>query len=127
MQNCFLICFRNDSPTTPVGGQQPDVSFEANPLSLINCLRKLMEQSPSSRYYNIDVVKYQLKSFPGAKSCPFQVVTHWKCEPSTTGLKIEYKYNSAALSTLEPLKNVIISVVIDANVTDVQGKPQPNW
>lgn len=108
-------------------GQVQNVSFDINPPSLINCLRKLMEQSPSARYYNIDVVKYQLKSLPGAKSCPFQVVAHWKCEPLTTGLKIEYKYNSSALSTLEPLRNVIISVVIDANVTDVQGKPQPNW
>lgn len=108
-------------------GQVQNISFEVNPTSLINCLRKLMEQSPSARYYNIDVVKYQLKSLPGAKSCPFQVVAHWKCEPNSTGLKIEYKYNSSALSTMEPLRNVIISVVIDANVTDVQGKPQPNW
>lgn len=117
--------YRSDSPSNME--QVQNVSFEINPVSMINCLRKLMEQSPSARYYNIDIAKYQLKSLPGAKSCPFQVVAHWKCEPQTTGLKIEYKYNSSALSTLEPLRNVIISVVIDAHVTDVQGKPQPNW
>lgn len=114
---------RNDSQI----GQVHQVSFDANLNALINCLRKLMEQSPAARYYNIDVVKYQLKSLPGAKSCPLQIVTHWKCEPQTTGLKIEYKYNPSALSTLEPLRNVIISIVIDANVTDIHGKPQPAW
>ena len=86
-----------------------------------------MDQAPNARYYYLDVLKYQVKNSPSAESCPLQVVSHWKCEPSTTGLKIDYKYNPSALSSLEPLRQVVFSVPIDGNVMDAQGKPQPEW
>lgn len=95
-------------------------------LVLMRHLHKLIEQSPNARYYNIDVLKYQLKSM-GVRSCPLQVVTHWKCEPGTTGLKIEYKYNPSSLSSVESVKNVTFSVNLDAQVIEVKGKPQPSW
>lgn len=89
-------------------------------------LQKLLVQSPNARYYNVDIVKYVLKSF-GSKSCPLQVVSHWKCEPQSTCLKIEYKYNHAAISSIKPIRNVTFSVSIDANVSGIQGKPHPVW
>lgn len=103
-----------------------EYSLEIDVTALVVYLRRMREQNPTARYYNIDIVKYQLKSL-GVKSCPLQVVTHWKCEPNWTGLKVEYKYNSTALSSLESVKNVTFSVNIHAKVTDIQGKPQPTW
>lgn len=94
--------------------------------ALVMHLKRMREQNPTARYYNVDIVKYQLTSL-GVKSCPLQVVTHWKCEPKWTGLKVEYKYNSTALSSLESVKNVTFTVNIDAKVIDIQGKPQPTW
>ena len=90
-------------------------------------MKKSFEQTPNARYFYLDILKYQVKGCPGAKSCPLQVVSHWKCDPHSTGLKVEYKYNPSALSTVEPLTNVSFGVFIDAEVTDVQGKPQPSW
>jgi len=116
--------------TIPSEGYQPgrdEYFFEVNPSGLVSHLKRSFEQNPTSRYFYLDILKYQLKSAPGAKSCPLQVVTHWKCEPNTTGLKIEYKYNPYALSSLEPLKNVVFGVHIDAPVTEIQGKPNPQW
>jgi hypothetical protein len=104
-----------------------ELVFEVRINALVSHLRRLVEQTPNARYYNIDVLKYQVQSFEGAKSCPLHVVTHWKCEPHSTGLKIDYKYNPAALSCLEPLKNVVFAVNVDANVSDVQGKPHVTW
>lgn len=111
-------------------GYQPgrdEYFFEVISSGLVSHLKRSFEQNPTSRYFYLDILKYQLKSAPGAKSCPLQVVTHWKCEPNSTGLKIEYKYNPYALSSLEPLKNVVFSVHIDAPVTEIQGKPNPQW
>lgn len=110
-----------------IAAGQSEYSFEIKPNGLINSLKRSLEQTPNARYYYLDVLKYQLKSSPGADSCPLQVVSHWKCEPTSTGLKIDYKYNPSALSTLEPLRNVLFSVSIDGNVVDVHGKPQPVW
>lgn len=93
---------------------------------LIQSLKESFEKSPAARYFNVDILKYQLETVSGTQSCPLQVVTHWKCEPQTTCLKIDYKYNPYALSSLEPLRNVAFSVKID-NVLDFQSKPQANW
>ncbi|CAG2122488.1 unnamed protein product, partial [Medioppia subpectinata] len=66
-------------------------SFEVNMSALMSHIRRLYEQSPNSRYYNIDVLKYQMRCLQGAKSTPLQLVSYWKCEPQTTSLKVDYK------------------------------------
>ena len=111
----------------PYQSEQEEYLFEVNTTGLISHLKKSFEQTPNARYFYLDILKYQVKPCPGAKSCPLQVVTHWKCEPHSTGLKVEYKYNPAALSNMEPLVNVSFGVMVDAEVTEVQGKPQPTW
>jgi hypothetical protein len=114
-------------PSNPYLPEQEEHTFEIDSNGLVAHLKKSFEQSPNARYFYLDILKYQLKSCPGAKSCPLQVVTHWKCDPQSTGLKVEYKYNPSALSALEPLRNVTFGVFVDADVTEVQGKPQPTW
>lgn len=103
-----------------------EIHFEIKMDGLIQSLKQSFEKSPAARYFNVDILKYQLDSVTGTQSCPLQVVTHWKCEPQTTCLKIDYKYNPYALSSLEPLRNVTFSVEVD-NVLDFQSKPQANW
>ncbi|RWS26264.1 F-BAR domain only protein 2-like protein, partial [Leptotrombidium deliense] len=101
--------------------------FQVNMNGLTNSLRKLFELSPSARYYNVDMLKYKLKCAPGAKGSPLHVVTHWKCDSVNTGLKIDYKYNPYALSSLEPLKNVVFSAFVDGSVTNCESKPVAEW
>ncbi|XP_015792917.1 F-BAR domain only protein 2 [Tetranychus urticae] len=101
-------------------------SFDMNMVGLTNHLRKLSEQSPNSRYFNAEILKYQLKA-RGATFCPLQVVSHWKCEPSTTGLKVDYKYNACALSSIQPLKNVTFSVNVDGGVKSHKTTPNASW
>jgi hypothetical protein len=38
-------------------------------------LNKQSQINPSASYFNIDILKYQVASLPGAASCPFQVGT----------------------------------------------------
>ncbi|XP_015435250.1 PREDICTED: F-BAR domain only protein 2 [Dufourea novaeangliae] len=73
--------------------------FEFNMSALTTLLRKQAEQNPSASYFNVDILKYQIKCKEGAGSCPFQLVAYWKCETTHTDLKIDYKYNSRAMAS----------------------------
>lgn len=56
--------------------------------ALTTLLRRQAEQNPSASYFNVDILKYQIKCKEGAGSCPFQLVAYWKCETNHTDLKV---------------------------------------
>ncbi|XP_058454399.1 F-BAR domain only protein 2 isoform X5 [Malaya genurostris] len=102
-------------------------TLEFNMPVLTSILRRQSEQNPTAPYFNVDILKYQIKAKPGASSCPFQLVSYWKCEPKHTDIKIDYKYNSHAMALASPLLNVSISVPVDGSVKNVQSKPHSAW
>lgn len=95
--------------------------------ALTALLRRQSEQNPTASYFNVDILKYQIKAKQGAGSCPFQLVCYWKCEQMHTDIKIDYKYNSHAMSAPSPLLNVAITVPVDGDVKNVQSKPHSVW
>lgn len=113
--------------------------------ALSSLLKRQSEQNPSASYFNVDILKYQvrrivslriscngcnfpqIKAKPGANSCPFQLVAYWKCDDSQTHLKIDYKYNSHAMISPFPLLNVMVAVPIDGGVKSMQSIPQSQW
>ncbi|CAD7093573.1 unnamed protein product [Hermetia illucens] len=101
--------------------------LEFNMPALTALLRRQSEQNPNASYFNVDILKYQMRVKPGASSCPLQLVSYWKCEPAHTALKIDYKYNSHAMASPSPLLNVAISVPVDGGVRNVQSKPHSAW
>lgn len=102
-------------------------TLEFNMPALTLLLRRQSEQNPTASYFNVDILKYTVKSKPGAQSCPFQLVSYWKCEPTHTDIKIDYKYNSHSMASSSPLLNVSISVPVDGGVKNVQSKPHSAW
>ena len=102
-------------------------TLEFNMPALTLLLRRQSEQNPTASYFNVDILKYTVKSKPGAQSCPFQLVSYWKCEPSHTDLKIDYKYNNHSMASPSPVLNVSISVPVDGGVKNVQSKPHSAW
>lgn len=102
-------------------------TLEFNMPALTLLLRRQSEQNPTASYFNVDILKYTVKSKPGAQSCPFQLVSYWKCEPSHTDIKIDYKYNSHSMASPSPLLNVSITVPVDGGVKNVQSKPHSAW
>ncbi|XP_053693075.1 F-BAR domain only protein 2 [Sabethes cyaneus] len=102
-------------------------TLEFNMPVLTSILRRQSEQNPTAPYFNVDILKYQIKSKPGAASCPFQLVSYWKCEQRHTDIKIDYKYNNHAMAVASPLLNVSISVPVDGSVKNVQSKPHSAW
>ena len=99
-------------------------NFEVNMSALMSNIKRLYELSPNSRYYNIDVLKYQVRCLHGAKSTPLQLVSYWKCDTQSTSLKIDYKYNSSAIAHSEPLRNVSIYVNVDGEPHSMQSRPE---
>uniref|UniRef100_A0A1I8ND77 F-BAR domain only protein 2 n=1 Tax=Musca domestica TaxID=7370 RepID=A0A1I8ND77_MUSDO len=101
--------------------------LEFNMPALTSLLRRQAEHNPTASYFNVDILKYQARTKPGAGSCPFQIVSYWKCEPSFTALKIDYKYNNHAMAAACPLLNVTLSVPVNGTVRNVQSKPHSAW
>ncbi|XP_014256328.1 F-BAR domain only protein 2 isoform X2 [Cimex lectularius] len=101
--------------------------FDFNMSALTALLRRQAEQNSTASYFNVDILKYQIKTKTGAESCPLQLVAYWKCETNQTDLKIDYKYNSHAMASPSPLLNLTVAVPIDGGVTNFQSKPTAIW
>ncbi|XP_024219669.2 F-BAR domain only protein 2 [Halyomorpha halys] len=101
--------------------------YEFNMSALTALLHRQSEQNPIALCFNVDILKYQIKPKVGAESCPLQLVAYWKREAKQTNLKIDYKYNSHAMSSPSPLLNLSIAVPVDGGVKNMQSKPVAHW
>uniref|UniRef100_A0A8D2INR2 F-BAR domain only protein 2 n=1 Tax=Varanus komodoensis TaxID=61221 RepID=A0A8D2INR2_VARKO len=89
-------------------------------------LKKLSEQNPSASYYNVDVLKYQVLS-NGIQSTPLNLATYWKCNASTTDVRVDYKYNPASMAVPSMLSNIQVMVPVDGGVMNMQSLPPAKW
>jgi len=101
--------------------------FEFKMDALRELLKVQSEMNPNAAYFNIDLLKYQVKSKPGAGSCPLQMVAYWKCSDSYTDLRLDYKYNAHAMATASALLNLSIAVPVDGGVMNMQSQPTGTW
>lgn len=64
-------------------------------------------------------------SCDGPQSVPLNLAVSWRCEPTSTDLRIDYKYNSGAMATPMALNNVQFLVPVDGGVTKLQAVLPP--
>ncbi|XP_035847633.1 F-BAR domain only protein 2 isoform X4 [Sander lucioperca] len=100
--------------------------FWFNMQALTSYLRKASEQNPTASYYNVDILKYQVQS-DGIHSTPLNLAIYWKCTPSTSDLRVDYRYNPESMASPGPLSNVQILVPVDGGVTNMQSLPNSIW
>ncbi|XP_059142905.1 F-BAR domain only protein 2-like isoform X2 [Physella acuta] len=106
----------------------PDVhTYEFSMSNLIDHLRQQGEQNKSASYFNIDILKYQVKALPGVESTPLPLVVYWKCEESATEFRLDYRYNPSAMSSAVTLKNVNVAVPVDGDVLKMHSIPNGTW
>ncbi|XP_028442808.1 SH3-containing GRB2-like protein 3-interacting protein 1 isoform X1 [Perca flavescens] len=98
--------------------------FWVNMPNLISHLKKVAEQKPQATYYNVDMLKYQV-STEGLQSIPLNLAVSWRCEPTSTDLRIDYKYNGEAITTPMALNNVQFLVPVDGGVSKLQAVLPP--
>uniref|UniRef100_A0A3B5R4M5 F-BAR domain only protein 2 n=1 Tax=Xiphophorus maculatus TaxID=8083 RepID=A0A3B5R4M5_XIPMA len=101
-------------------------NFWFNMQALTSYLRKASEQNPSASYYNVEILKYQVLS-DGIHSTPLNLAVYWKCTPSTTDLRLDYRYNPESMDSPGPLTNVQVLVPVDGGVTNMQSLPNSVW
>ncbi|KGL92593.1 FCH domain only protein 2, partial [Charadrius vociferus] len=100
--------------------------FWMNMQAITVYLKKLSEQNPSASYYNVDVLKYQVSS-NGIQSSPLNLATYWKCNASTTDVRVDYKYNPESMNVPSMLSNVQVVVPVGGGVTNMQSLPPAKW
>ncbi|XP_071606001.1 SH3-containing GRB2-like protein 3-interacting protein 1 isoform X2 [Heliangelus exortis] len=98
--------------------------FWVNMPNLMAHLKKVSEQKPQATYYNVDMLKYQV-SAQGIQSTPLNLAVSWRCDPASTDLRIDYKYNPEAMTTPVALNNVQFLVPVDGGVTKLQAVLPP--
>ncbi|KAM7388105.1 hypothetical protein PAMP_024306 [Pampus punctatissimus] len=98
--------------------------FWVNMPNLISHLKKVAEQKPHATYYNVDMLKYQV-SVQGLQSTPLNLAVSWRCEPTSTDLRIDYKYNGEAMTAAMALNNVQFLVPVDGGVSKLQAVLPP--
>ncbi|XP_075472004.1 SH3-containing GRB2-like protein 3-interacting protein 1 isoform X2 [Ascaphus truei] len=98
--------------------------FWVNMPNLMTHLKKVSDQKPQATYYNVDMLKYQV-SAQGLQSTPLNLAVSWRCEPTSTDLRIDYKYNPEAMTTPVALNNVQFVIPIDGGVTKLQAVLPP--
>ena len=101
--------------------------FQFDMKALRELLKAQSEQNPTASYFNIDILKYQVKAKPGASSCPLQLVAYWKCESSHTDLRLDYKYNGHTMPSPFPLLNISVAVPVSGGVQNMQSQPTGTW
>ncbi|XP_052336044.1 SH3-containing GRB2-like protein 3-interacting protein 1 isoform X8 [Oncorhynchus keta] len=119
LPNPQLLCC--DTVTTP----NPDCkNFWVNMPNLMTHLKRVAEQKPQATYYNVDMLKYQV-SAQGLVSTPLNLAASWRCVPTSTDLRIDYKYNGRAMTTPVALNNVQFLIHVDGGVTKLQAVLPP--
>ncbi|XP_051563130.1 SH3-containing GRB2-like protein 3-interacting protein 1 isoform X3 [Myxocyprinus asiaticus] len=118
LPNPQLLC----CDTTP---SNPDSKeFWVNMPNLMTHLKKVAEQKPQATYYNVDMLKYQVLQ-KGLQSTPLNLAVSWRCEPTSTDLRIDYKYNGGAMTTPVALNNVQFLIPVDGGVNKLQAVLPP--
>jgi hypothetical protein len=75
--------------------------------------------------YAFSLLSFGKVSAQGIQSTPLNLAVNWRCEPASTDLRIDYKYNTDAMSTAVALNNVQFLVPIDGGVTKLQAVLPP--
>ncbi|XP_051907123.1 F-BAR domain only protein 2 isoform X2 [Hippocampus zosterae] len=110
----------------PSRGDSECKDFWFNMQALTAYLRKASEQNPAASYYNVDVLKYQVRS-DGIRSTPLNLAVYWKCAADSTDVRVDYRYNPDSMAAPGPLGALQILVPVDGGVTGMQSLPVALW
>ncbi|KAK2178953.1 hypothetical protein NP493_522g02037 [Ridgeia piscesae] len=103
-------------------------TYHFNMPAVADHLKRQTDQNKVASYFNIDILKYQIKtSAVATESAPLQLASYWKCEATHTDFHLKYKFNGTAMMPHSTLSKVTVTVPVDGNVTNVQSKPTAVW
>ncbi|XP_041059735.1 F-BAR domain only protein 2-like isoform X1 [Carcharodon carcharias] len=98
--------------------------FWLNMPSLTAQLQKQAKQNPSTSYFNISLLKYQVSTLD-CPALPLKVAARWKCESNYTEVTMDYEYDTQTTATA--LRNLHALVPLEGAVSNVQSHPTAVW
>ncbi|PIK54104.1 putative F-BAR domain only protein 2, partial [Apostichopus japonicus] len=120
--------FKGTDMTNDVSMNQGDSNaYVFNMQNLIMLIKKQFEKNAAASYFNVDILKYQVKPEVDAGSMPLKLCSYWKCETTCTEIRVDYAYNPTAMENPVPLSDVSLIVPVDGGVTVMQSKPAATW
>lgn len=102
-------------------------AYVFNMQNLITLIKKQAEKNAAASYFNVDILKYQVKPEADAGSMPLKLCSYWKCESTCTDIRVDYAYNASSMENPVPLSDVSLIVPVDGGVTVMQSKPAATW
>lgn len=106
------------------GTQMNKITFQ----NFFNSELFLQNNKVCDRIFNINTYclhcVYQV-SAQGIQSTPLNLAMNWRCEPTSTDLRIDYRYNGSAMTTPVALNNVQFLVPVDGGVGQLQAVLPP--
>ncbi|KAK6179298.1 hypothetical protein SNE40_011689 [Patella caerulea] len=95
--------------------------------ALTDHIKQQGEKNKTASYFNIDILKYQVKNSPGVESTPIPLVVYWKCNDNHTDYRLDYRYNPSSMSSPATLKNITVVASIEGEVAKMQSIPNGVW
>ncbi|XP_041474946.1 F-BAR domain only protein 2-like isoform X2 [Lytechinus variegatus] len=102
-------------------------AYVFNMSNLVTLLRHQVEKNAAASYFNVDILKYQVKADSEGKSTPLHLCSYWKCDATTTDLRVDYAYNASSMDKAKSLTNVSLIVPVDGGVKVMHSKPPATW
>lgn len=118
---------------TPTKTISPTKIVEIDMVALTNQLTQQYNKSPNGRYYNVDLLRYQIAPVDRFDKCPLQVCAYWRVEPKVIKLRIDFKHSNQSELNLERFREIVFSVDLSnlmpskGNSEIVTYEPQAIW
>ncbi|ESO92621.1 hypothetical protein LOTGIDRAFT_233068 [Lottia gigantea] len=103
------------------------LQYQFDMAALTEHIKQQGEKNKTASYFNIDILKYQVKNLPGVESTPIPLVVYWKCNENNTDFRLDYRYNPSSMSSPATLKNISVIAGIEGNVSKMQSIPNGVW
>ncbi|CAF4410949.1 unnamed protein product, partial [Adineta steineri] len=95
---------------------------------LTNILHNLHEKTPSSRFFNLNVLNYEVKN-SDLSHIPIEISSQWTRTFDTISVKINYRFNSSLLPESVRINNdtVIFYTIISDGQQIKESSPNAEW
>ncbi|CAF0832417.1 unnamed protein product [Rotaria sordida] len=105
-----------------------DSIYSFDMTGLYNALQNLQEKNPSSRFFNLNVLNYEIKH-TDVSNIPIQMSSKWTRTFDTISVNINYSFNSSALPNSIRLNNdtVICYTIITDGQEIKESSPTAEW
>ena len=115
---------RAEAPGDVLQRGHAQVSGELDPLGSYNLTSQKLRNTHQVWQTRCMFICAQV-SADGLQSIPLNLAVSWRCEPTSTDLRIDYKYNGEAMTTPMALNNVQFLIPVDGGVSKLQAVLPP--